>query len=401
MFTYSQILLIFPVIVTFIWFVSFAFSRPSFKNPRFIMALFMGCGFVTFLSGIGIYGGAIEIYKVIYPFVFFTALALFPLFFIYVIEIVRPADIKPKLLLHFLPAIILLLFSVSLYGIMMSSEEKLFFINDVLLNKQASIGELHWKYQLMYWVDATAKSTFIILSVLYYARTFWLVSRHQKKVEDYYSALKSVSLNWVRALGVVFVLALLSAIIIHWFHRSEVKESPFFKSVPFLFLGSFFAIVGNHSNRQSVSIFPSNNLEVDETENVSVAKELLENDRYNSHEDTNVPVDLKKRLDDYFVEYRPFLNPELKIWDIARDLNTNRTYVSRVINKEHGVRFSAFVNRYRVEEAKMIMRNPKTSHFSLIVVASMSGFLNYSSFVRAFRSIEGSAPNAFRKSAKT
>lgn len=54
----NQIALLFPVFVTLIWFISFLFTRFSFRNPRFILALFMGAGLVTFLSGLGLYGGS-------------------------------------------------------------------------------------------------------------------------------------------------------------------------------------------------------------------------------------------------------------------------------------------------------------------------------------------------------
>jgi hypothetical protein len=101
MLTISRIALLFPVYVTLIWFISFIFSKPSPNNPRFIMALFMGAGFITFLSGIGIYAENMLIYRIVYPFVFFTALSLFPLFYIYVYQIVTPEKNFQKIAVSF------------------------------------------------------------------------------------------------------------------------------------------------------------------------------------------------------------------------------------------------------------------------------------------------------------
>ncbi|SMO67147.1 Helix-turn-helix domain-containing protein [Saccharicrinis carchari] len=399
MLNYSYIFLLFPFIVSLIWFFTFIFSKISLRNPRFIMALFMACGSITFLSGIGMYGGALHIYKIVYPFVFFTALALFPLFYIYVLQIVTPSKIRKQLFIHFVPAGILLCCSVILYALLMSPEEKLYYINQFLLNKTSVADEVYRKFSLMKFVDTTAKLSYILLSIVYYIATVRLVNKHQKTIEDYYSSLKAVSLDWVKTLGIFFVLAVISGIAVHWFHRRDILDNDMLSSIPFLFLGIFFAMIGNHSNRQSVNIFPSKNLESDESEDTSVLKSLPE-ENTNDGEDENsgtIPDGLKDKLEIYFSEKRPYLNPELKIWDVARHLNTNRTYISRLINQAHGVRFSVFVNRYRIQEAKEMMTHPKTGQYSLSVIAGMSGFVNYSSFVRAFRQFEGIAPNEFRQ----
>ena len=399
MLTFSEIFLLFPVIVTATWFISFLFSRISLRNPRFIMALFMGCGFVTFLSGIGIYAGTTEVYRVVYPWVFFTALALFPLFYIYVFEIVNPDRISKKLLWHFLPASVLLTLSLSLYTIMMNSGEKQFYIEHILLSKTPSLEAIHWKFSVMNIVDKVAKASYIVLSVIYYIMTLRLVHKHQQTIEDYYASLKEVSLNWVRTLGFFFVLALLSGVTVHWVHRLDVLNSDMLSSVPFLFLGTFFAIVGNHSNKQNVNIFPSKKTELDSSEKINVSKEAEKQtttEEFSS--EFSIPNGLKEKLESYFTDYHPYLNPDLKIWDVARDLNTNRTYISRLINQEYGKRYSSFVNHYRVRESIKLMSDPKTANYSLTILASMSGFLNYSSFVRAFKIEEGKTPNEFRQS---
>jgi len=397
--SFSQIALLFPVFVTFIWFVSFLFSRISLRNPRFIMALFMGCAFITFLSGIGIYGDALETYRVVYPYVFFTALVLFPLFYIYVLQIVNPEKISTKLLLHVIPGMALVFTSFTLYVIMMNKAEQHFYIQEFLLSSNPP-ENAHWKFSLMKSTDRLAKLLYIFSSIIYYLLTYRLVNSHQKRIEDYYSSLKGVSLNWVKVISIVFVLALFSGISVHWFHRIEVLNSPVLSSVPFLFLGAFFAMVGNYSNRQAIIIFPSEKIDESETEGVSVKKEILteEIDRKIETETPEIPPGLKEKLENYIREYRPFLNPELKIWDIARDLNTNRTYISRLINQVYGQRFSTFVNHYRIEESKRLMSEPGTQNYSLTVLASMSGFLNYSSFVRAFKTFEEITPNEFRQS---
>jgi AraC-like DNA-binding protein len=49
---------------------------------------------------------------------------------------------------------------------------------------------------------------------------------------------------------------------------------------------------------------------------------------------------------------RPHLNSHLKITDFARDVGTNRTYLSRYINENYGMNFSTYINRLRLAEMK-------------------------------------------------
>ena len=60
-----------------------------------------------------------------------------------------------------------------------------------------------------------------------------------------------------------------------------------------------------------------------------------------------------------------YLEPNLKITHVCAKLNSNRTYISRLINNEFNATFNEFVNRYRFEEAKKILQNDSSQKFSL------------------------------------
>lgn len=93
-----------------------------------------------------------------------------------------------------------------------------------------------------------------------------------------------------------------------------------------------------------------------------------------------------------------FLNPDLTLESISTELNTNKNYISQVINQEFGVNFSELVNGYRISKAKELMEDPKTSHLKLLAIALEAGFNNKTSFTRVFRRYEGTTPSAYRNS---
>lgn len=89
-------------------------------------------------------------------------------------------------------------------------------------------------------------------------------------------------------------------------------------------------------------------------------------------------------------EQQLFLNSELKMTDVADALHTNRTYVSNSIKAARGCTFNQFVNEYRVEYAKQLLRkNPDTK---ISEVWTASGFSTEVSFFRTFKTLCGMTP---------
>jgi YesN/AraC family two-component response regulator len=99
------------------------------------------------------------------------------------------------------------------------------------------------------------------------------------------------------------------------------------------------------------------------------------------------------------LEYgRVFLNHDLSVEDLADKLDTNRRYLSQVVNELHGSNFSTFINEYRVKEARRLLLDPEKHHFSLEGIAHAAGFNSRISFNNAFKKITGLTPAYFQKS---
>ncbi|PXV63032.1 helix-turn-helix protein [Dysgonomonas alginatilytica] len=90
--------------------------------------------------------------------------------------------------------------------------------------------------------------------------------------------------------------------------------------------------------------------------------------------------ELRRRLIAYFEESKPYFSKKLIMNDVARDLNTNRTYISKIINTDFDTTFFNFVNVFRIEEAKRQME--ATSSYSLKAIADSCGFSSYTTFVK-------------------
>lgn len=88
-----------------------------------------------------------------------------------------------------------------------------------------------------------------------------------------------------------------------------------------------------------------------------------------------------------------YRDPAISISSIARSLKTNTQYLSQVVNFFGGVRFSRYVNQYRLNAlARRLRDDPE---LQLDEVWSEAGFGSYSAFYRALRRNHAMAPTKF------
>ena len=109
-----------------------------------------------------------------------------------------------------------------------------------------------------------------------------------------------------------------------------------------------------------------------------------------------IPADdtLMQRISELMESQKLFLNPNLKLSDIASALGTNRNYISDCINSQRGCSFTQFVNTYRVEYAKKLLRSHPNMKISEVYTAS--GFSSENTFFRTFKAHTGQTPSEFK-----
>lgn len=96
-----------------------------------------------------------------------------------------------------------------------------------------------------------------------------------------------------------------------------------------------------------------------------------------------------------FEKEHVYLNPRLRLSELAMLLGTNRTYLSQNFNQNCESTFYDFVNDYRIHHAKLLLHSTDDT---LETIAMNSGFNSLSTFRRAFVQREGMSPIEFRAS---
>lgn len=132
----------------------------------------------------------------------------------------------------------------------------------------------------------------------------------------------------------------------------------------------------------------------------SVIKASAENSHPEVPETEDLTKNLLVRLEKYIMEEKPYLIPGLSLEDVCRKLNTNRSYLSQIINDHYKQNFNSYINDQRIKEARRLFSSDNFDHISVEGVGSMVGFSNKVTFHTNFKNFTGVTPAFFRTAAK-
>jgi len=91
-----------------------------------------------------------------------------------------------------------------------------------------------------------------------------------------------------------------------------------------------------------------------------------------------------------------FLNKDFNLNYLAKRLNTNTSYLSKIINKHKGKSFKQYLTELRINTLiKSLDVNPVMRKYSIEALAESIGYNNASSFTRIFKNYIGESPSSF------
>jgi AraC-like DNA-binding protein len=103
---------------------------------------------------------------------------------------------------------------------------------------------------------------------------------------------------------------------------------------------------------------------------------------------------IREGLNELLEKREIYCQPDLRLDDLAVMLNTNKTYVSLVINESYHTNFYTIINQYRVKKAAQILEEKK---MQIKEVWMQSGFNSQTSFNALFRKEMGMTPVEWAK----
>ncbi|HUH27261.1 helix-turn-helix domain-containing protein [Gelidibacter sp.] len=301
-----------------------------------------------------------------------------PFLYLYVSTLTHNKQFKPKYIWHLLPFIAFILYlliasSFPTYAARIGIDH-------------VTEGTTHPPILFLFFLGITALSgpIYFVLAQRQFRKT-------KKSILNFSS--KDIELDWLGKLipvfGIIWTALMITAIIHHVF---QVFSMSFCINGLMLSLSAFIILIGYFGLKQ-IGIFISN-IHEESIESVietpAAASKLIDDELEQCY----------CKIDDYFKEERPYLEPDLTLPKLAESLNVPHHHLSQVINEVYGQNFFDFINKYRVEEVKNKIVDPKFHNYSLLGIAFESGFNSKSAFNRVFKKFTKKTPSEFRDSQK-
>lgn len=104
-----------------------------------------------------------------------------------------------------------------------------------------------------------------------------------------------------------------------------------------------------------------------------------------------------KELLRYMEEEKPYRDSNLTMPQLAEMVGMNNHTLSQVINARLNKNFYNFVNTYRVDEARRLLKDPDFENRNILEIAFASGFKSKTTFNTLFKKFTGKTPSQYRK----
>jgi len=377
----KSIALLLPVYVTLMWGLVFLLQKRSAGSANRILGIFMITATMLYLCHAIFFHQLYHLYSFIDSLYLFTLLSLYPLFYAYILKVTNQPFDTYRYMINFLPAIFLSVIALML-NFALSPDERIMYVKEILISRNLKGLNILTVAGMKGVVFLLARIIFIGHAIIYLLLGIRLANKHDKRINDYYSNTEGRKMNWVRNISIIILVVSFFAISLALIGRSFFAHHPLSLLIPSVIFSTIYFLIGFYGNQQQLS---KDNL----LEGKEAAGEL---DEFSSNQEKK----LKTKLVELFENDKIYRQPDLRIINVSEALQTNRTYISRMINEEFGVNFNEFVNQYRVQEAEQLLRQKENNTYTLEYIAEQVGFGSGNSFTRAFKEYKGLTPGKFR-----
>ncbi|WP_196890680.1 helix-turn-helix domain-containing protein [Aureivirga marina] len=232
-------------------------------------------------------------------------------------------------------------------------------------------------------------SLVLIQGIIYITISYLRIRKHKKQIQLFSSNTTEVNLDWLEKVIIVSLFLVFSMTIFNiLFYNFPLN---IWMNLIVIFTIYFIA----YYILKQKEIFPINEKQKEEIEIIQEApiqshakKQLISDEKL---------VNLKSKLNTLMLEKELYLDSEINLIILSEQLEVTSHQLSYIINNGFNQNFSQFINKYRVEKAKVLLQEKESDKLSMLGIAFESGFNSKSSFNTTFKKITGKTPSEFKK----
>lgn len=231
----------------------------------------------------------------------------------------------------------------------------------------------------------------LIISPFYLIAVLLILKNYRKRLLDQYAYDLKVKLLWLSwiTLGAIalWILAMLGYL------YNSFNDSPktlLYDYYVLSFLAAYLFVL-------AYLAFTQTDLFHKKKEDVVPKKLELNKVKEEQNRKVNIENEDLARLKKIMLEKKPYLDPFLSINKLSEISNLPQYKISKILNTVLNQNFYDFVNGYRVEEVKRKLEEGLSDNYSILGIASDSGFNSKASFNRVFKKMAKMTPSQFLK----
>jgi len=289
-----------------------------------------------------------------------------PLFYLYVKNVSNSYLSKKKVFLILLPGILEFIF----YCIIFLQR------SDFKMNLFNSENFMEWMGMLVI--------LSLPYSIYYGVLTIKHINKHKESVDNFYSNTEGKLLLWAKGVA-IFLIFFISFIFSSIFVESKFYSEyiyPIMSAINVMFI-FWIGISGIRQAKLFDSLdVSSENIETNLNNSVPVKTELI-----NAHYSKLIELMSKEKF---------FLEPNISLADVAKKLEISQRNLSELIRENSNKNFNQFINYYRVEEAKKLLKDSSNNNLNMLGIAYDSGFNSKASFYSVFKKLSSVTPTEFK-----
>ena len=284
-----------------------------------------------------------------------------------------------KWLLHFLPFVLLNLLVIDIY--LLPAQEKLEFMKVILPY------ELPWQAKIGNFFNLYSGPLYVILLLVQ-------LRRFRRKMKDFFS-FEEVHLRWLKRLA--WGMAGIWVVVLGTGFYCTIMDTTLpdrNNAYIFTAVSAFVLFLGYHGLRYENILVKYS---FDQRENgqgkTGSTLEKYQRSGLKPEQEKLLLASVVRLME----EKRLYREPNFTLDDLARELDTQRHYLSQAIGSEQGQTFFTLVNRYRVAEAQQKLASPDFAHYSFLGIGLECGFNSKASFNRVFKEYTGQTPSQYKQ----
>ena len=222
------------------------------------------------------------------------------------------------------------------------------------------------------------------VAFLYFAINHY--KKYRAWLNENFSDTEKLKFDWLRNFLYIFTFVLILGAIFD-FTGSFIKRLSYIQYFYFEFilgLVTYYLAIAGYLRSKTIELEFSagESQEIEERKTLLSAKEL---------------ENLKSKLQDLMQNDKLYLESNITLSDLSRQIGVNSTVLSYTINNGFGKNFNDFINQFRIEEVKNKLQNGDTGNSNLLGITFDCGFNSKATFNRAFKKFTGISPKEFQE----